>query len=113
MGILGAVFTAVLMAVIMTAAVVEIVQRHRQTQQVHHQHTAPVGKGLVGSVDKHVGGLAGRVGVDGWMREVEAQYPKPRSNADEQLIETERRRLIRELRGLRRTAMWSVPPDEG
>jgi len=46
------------------------------------------------------------------MREVEAQYPKPRSSADEDRIETERQRLMRELRVLRRNAMWAVPPDE-
>jgi hypothetical protein len=46
------------------------------------------------------------------MREVEEQYPEPRSSADEDRIETERQRLTRELRVLRRTGMWAVPPDE-
>jgi len=46
------------------------------------------------------------------MREVEEQYPEPRSSADEARIETERQRLMRELRTLGRTAMFAVPPEE-
>ena len=39
------------------------------------------------------------------MRAFEQQYPEPRSQADEMRIEKERKRLIRELTGARRSAM--------
>ena len=46
------------------------------------------------------------------MRSVESQYPEPRSRTDRKRIETERRRLIRELRVLRGTTKWAVPPEK-
>ena len=46
------------------------------------------------------------------IKEIEKQFPEPRSHADEQLLEIERRQLLRELRIARRTAMWVAPPDE-
>ena len=43
---------------------------------------------------------------------IEEQFPEPRSPADQLRLETERKRLIRELRIAKRTAMWIAPPEE-
>ena len=46
------------------------------------------------------------------MRVFEQRYPEPRSQADEMRIEKERKRLVRELTGARRSAMWIAPPND-